>query len=285
MQQTSATYQALIADPGARKEVRVTVAGVLYEQGQIVSLSTSACLFAEDTMSVGGAIAKEINLALVNPGTIPRMAEIIPSYRLVKGSQASEWIQKGIYYIDTRSTDELTGVLTIHGYDAMLRAEQVWEPDQSLTFPMTMRAAGQEIARLMGNYLSHSTGAPSTISQWAAVEALSGQQDTIEDMRKVFEERRNYIVRRMNTIPGVSCIMPEGAFYVMMNIEKLIGRTIGGVVIENDDVFAEAFLKQARVAVVPCSGFGIRNFVRWTYATSMDNIREGLDRLEKFLTE
>ena len=111
MQQTSAMYQALIADPGARKEVRVTVAGVLYEQGQILSLSTSACLFAEDTMSVGGAIAKEINLALVNPGTIPRMAEIIPSYRLVKGSQASEWIQKGIYYIDTRSTDELTGVL------------------------------------------------------------------------------------------------------------------------------------------------------------------------------
>ena len=150
MQQTSAVYQVLIADPGARKEVRVTVAGVLYEQGQIVSLSTSACLFAEDTMSVGGAIAKEINLALVNPGTIPRMAEIIPSYRLVKGSQASEWVQKGIYYIDTRSTDELTGVLTIHGYDAMLRAEQVWEPDQSLTFPMTMRAAAQEIARLMG---------------------------------------------------------------------------------------------------------------------------------------
>lgn len=146
-------------------------------------------------------------------------------------------------------------------------------------------ASSREIARLMGNYLSHSTGAPSTISQWAAVEALSGQQDTIEDMRKVFEERRNYIVRRMNTIPGVSCIMPEGAFYVMMNIEKLIGRAIGGVVIENDDVFAEAFLKQARVAVVPCSGFGIRNFVRWTYATSMDNIREGLDRLEKFLTE
>ena len=150
MQQTSAMYQALIADPGARKEVRVTVAGVLYEQGQIVSLSTSACLFAEDTMSVGGAIAKEINLALVNPGTIPRMAEIIPSYRLVKGSQASEWIQKGIYYIDTRSSDELTGVLTIHGYDAMLKAEQVWEPDQSLVFPMTMERASAEIARLMG---------------------------------------------------------------------------------------------------------------------------------------
>ncbi len=146
-------------------------------------------------------------------------------------------------------------------------------------------AANSKIAKAMSNYLSHSTGAPSTISQWAAVEALSGQQETIEEMRRVFEERRNYIVERMNSIPGVSCIMPEGAFYVMMNIEKLIGRSIGGVIISDDDVFAEAFLKQGLVAVVPCSGFGIKNFVRWTYATSMDNIKAGLDRLEKFLAE
>ena len=146
-------------------------------------------------------------------------------------------------------------------------------------------AANSKIAKVMSNYLSHSTGAPSTISQWAAVEALSGQQETIEEMRRVFEERRNYIVERMNSIPGVSCIMPEGAFYVMMNIEKLIGRSIGGVIISDDDVFAEAFLKQGLVAVVPCSGFGIKNFVRWTYATSMDNIKAGLERLEKFLAE
>ena len=119
----------------------------------------------------------------------------------------------------------------------------------------------------------------------AAVEALEGQQGTIEDMRKVFEQRRNYFVKRLNSIPGVSCIMPEGAFYIMMNIEKLICRTIGGVEITDDDVFAKAFLKQGLVAVVPCSGFGIKNFVRWTYATSMENIEEGLNRLEKFLAE
>ena len=146
-------------------------------------------------------------------------------------------------------------------------------------------AANAQIAKVMSNYLSHSTGAPSTISQWAAVEALEGQQGTIEDMRKVFEQRRNYFVKRLNSIPGVSCIMPEGAFYIMMNIEKLIGRTIGGVEITDDDVFAKAFLKQGLVAVVPCSGFGIKNFVRWTYATSMENIEEGLNRLEKFLAE
>ena len=144
-------------------------------------------------------------------------------------------------------------------------------------------AANKQIAKLMANYLSHSTGGPSTISQWAAAEALSGQQDTVEEMRKVFEERRNYFVKRLNSIPGVSCITPEGAFYIMMNIEKLIGRTIGGVKITDDDVFAEAFLKQGLVAVVPCSGFGMKNFIRWTYATSLENIKEGLDRLEKFL--
>ena len=144
-------------------------------------------------------------------------------------------------------------------------------------------AAPTNIAKVMSNFLSHSTGAPSTISQWAAVEALEGPQDTIEAMRKVFEERRNYIVDRMNQLPGVSCIVPEGAFYVMMNIEQLKGKTLGGTVIHNSDDFAMAFLEQELVAVVPCSGFGAPDFVRWTYATSMENIKEGLSRLERFL--
>lgn len=144
-------------------------------------------------------------------------------------------------------------------------------------------AANKEIAKAMSNYLSHSTGAPATISQWAAVEALSGQQETIESMRLTFEARRDYLVSRMNAIADVSCIKPDGAFYVMMNIEKLIGRTLGGRVIRNGDDFAMAFLEKGLVAVVPCSGFGAPNFVRWTYATSMDCIKEGLDRLEIFL--
>ena len=102
-------------------------------------------------------------------------------------------------------------------------------------------------------------------------------------MRREFEARRDYIVERMNTIPGVSCITPQGAFYVMMNVEKLIGRTLGGVVIRDGDDFAQVFLEKALVAVVPCSGFGAPNFVRWSYATSLGNIKAGLDRLEKFL--
>ena len=146
-------------------------------------------------------------------------------------------------------------------------------------------AANKTLAKIMSNVLSHSTGAPSTISQWASVEALTGPQEGIEAMRLAFLERRDYIVKRINSIPGVSCIVPNGAFYVMMNIEKLVGKTLGGKLIENDDDFAVALLEKALVAVVPCSGFGMKNFVRWSYAASMENIEKGLDRLEKFVTE
>lgn len=145
--------------------------------------------------------------------------------------------------------------------------------------------ANNQIAKVMANYVSHSTGSPAAISQKAAAAALTGPQEKVEAMRQAFETRRDYIVERMNRIPGVSCIKPEGAFYVMMNLEKLIGKTIHGITITDDDVFADAFLKHGLVAVVPGSGFGAPHFVRWSYATSMDNIREGLNRLEKFLAE
>lgn len=146
-------------------------------------------------------------------------------------------------------------------------------------------ASNKQLAKIMANYLSHSTSAPSTISQFASIEALTGDQTSIKIMHDEFEKRRDYIVERMNKIDGVSCIKPDGAFYIMMNMEKLVGRTLAGRVINNGDDFAMAFLEGANVAVVPCSGFGAPMFVRWTYAASMENIKEGLDRLEKFLQE
>jgi aspartate aminotransferase len=144
-------------------------------------------------------------------------------------------------------------------------------------------ASGQKLAKIMSNYLSHSTSAPSTISQLAAVEALNGPQDTVDAMLGIFAERRDYIVRRINAMEGVSCLNPEGAFYVMLNISKLRGRTMGGRVIGNADDFSLAFLEKGLVAAVSCVGFGAPDFVRFTYAASMENIKEGMDRLEKFL--
>ena len=144
-------------------------------------------------------------------------------------------------------------------------------------------AANKRIAKVMASYISHSTGAPSTISQFAAVEALNGPQDTILAMRDVFEERRNYFVDRVSAIDGVSCVKPEGAFYIMMNLNEQIGRTLGGRVIRSAEDFAMSLLEQVHVAVVPCTDFGIPNYIRWTYAASLEEIREGLDRLERFL--
>lgn len=143
--------------------------------------------------------------------------------------------------------------------------------------------SSEGIAKVLSNFVSHSTGSPCTISQAASMAALNGPQDCVNEMRHAFEERRNYIVERMNQIDGVSCIKPEGAFYVMMNIKKLIGKTIQGVLIQSSDDFCTAFLKHGLVATVPGSSFGAPNFVRWSYATSMDNIKKGMDRLEAFL--
>lgn len=143
--------------------------------------------------------------------------------------------------------------------------------------------SNEKIAKVMGNFLSHSTGSPSSVSQAASVAALNGPQDCVEEMRRAFEERRNYIVSRVNAIDGVSCIKPQGAFYIMMNVEKQLGRTLHGELIKTGDDFSAALLKHGLVATVPCSGFGAPSFVRWSYATSMENIKKGMDRLEEFL--
>lgn len=143
--------------------------------------------------------------------------------------------------------------------------------------------ARPDIARIMSNYVSHSTSSPCAVSQKAALAGLTAPQDKVYEMREAFEARRNYMVERMNAIEGVSCIKPEGAFYVMMNIEKLLGRTIDGVTIRSGNDFATTFLKGGLVAVVPGEGFEAPGFVRWSYAASMENIQEGLDRLERFL--
>jgi len=146
-------------------------------------------------------------------------------------------------------------------------------------------ASNEEIALMMSNFQSHSASNPNSIAQYAAYAAYTGPQDEVAKMCAAFKQRRDYMVERINSIEGVSCIMPNGAFYVMMNIKELLGQSLYGVVIDGADTFSELLLDKARVAVVPCTGFGTAKFVRWSYAASMDSIKEGLDRLELFLKE
>ena len=158
----------------------------------------------------------------------------------------------------------------------------------SKTYAMTgwrigFTASNAEIAKVMSNVQSHASSNPNTIAQWATVAALSGGKEEIAMMKKAFSERRDYMVERINSIDGVSCLKPSGAFYVLMNISKLKGKTIAGVKINSSDDFANALLEKAKVALVPASGFGADDYVRWSYATSMENIKMGIDRLEAFL--
>lgn len=143
--------------------------------------------------------------------------------------------------------------------------------------------AEPEIAQIMSRYTSNSTGSPCTISQRAALAGLIAPQDEVEVMRQAFQTRRDYIVDRVNSIQGIHCLRPEGAFYILINVKDVLGRTIGGVPIGSAQEFATELLKQGLVATVPGEGFGAPGFIRWSYAASMENIRKGMDRLEEFL--
>jgi aspartate aminotransferase len=159
----------------------------------------------------------------------------------------------------------------------------------SKTYAMTgwrigYSASSVRVAEVMENYLSHSTSAPSTISQFAAIEALSGTQYSADAMREEFERRRDYAAERINSIEGISCMVPDGAFYIMIDIGEQIGRTLGGRVIRNGGDFALSLLECGLVAMVPGASFGAPDYVRMTYAASMDEISRGLDRLEAFVS-
>ena len=158
----------------------------------------------------------------------------------------------------------------------------------SKTFAMTgwrigYTASALPIAKAMSSVQSHQTSNPNSIAQYAAAAALLGDQTSVLEMKKAFEERRNYMVERINAISGVSCVKPQGAFYVMMNIKSLLGSALYGKTIETDGDFADLFLEKSKVAVVPCESFGAPGYIRWSYATSMEQIKKGMDRLEEFL--
>ena len=144
-------------------------------------------------------------------------------------------------------------------------------------------AGADEIISAMNNIQSQSTSNPTSIAQKASVEALIGSQSEVEKMVSAFGQRRNYIVDRLNKIPGVSCYKPAGAFYVFPNFSSYYGKSFQGKKIENSTHLADFFLDVARVAVVPGVEFGADPFERLSYATSMEDIKEGLNRIEEAL--
>ena len=135
----------------------------------------------------------------------------------------------------------------------------------------------------MANFQSQATSNANTIAQYAAMKALQGDQSCVDEMVKEFEKRRDLMVERINAIPGISCRKPQGAFYIMMNIKQLLGRTYNGRVLESSMDFAELLLAEKQVAVVPGVAFEAEGYCRLSYAVSADQINRGLDRIEEFV--
>lgn len=160
----------------------------------------------------------------------------------------------------------------------------------SKTYSMTgwrigYAAAPVELATAMGDIQSHLTSNPNSIAQKASLAAITGPQDCVEVMRKAFLERRDFMVKRVKEIPHLDCLTPPGSFYLFIEVGNTFGKTFRGKVIEHVDDFAEYLLTDYQVALVPGSGFGSPDCVRLSFATSMENIQEGLKRIEAFARE
>ncbi len=141
-------------------------------------------------------------------------------------------------------------------------------------------AAGpKEIIKAMAKIQSQSTSNPTSISQAAAVEALNGTQDFISERSNSFKERRNFVVDSLNNIKGISCLSPEGAFYVFPNCKKLLNKKTK---LKTDKDFVEKLLEKGEVAVVQGSAFGLDGYFRISYATSMENLKKAMKRIKSF---
>lgn len=142
-----------------------------------------------------------------------------------------------------------------------------------------------EIAKLMGSMQSHATSNPNSIAQKAALEALSGPQDTVAQMRDEFNKRRIYMYERICKMPYISAVEPKGAFYMFVDVAGCLDKSYQGETVSTTERLAEILLEDYLDAVVPCADFGYPNHIRLSYAISIEQITNGLDRLEQFLKE
>ncbi len=158
----------------------------------------------------------------------------------------------------------------------------------SKTYAMTgwrigFMAGDEELAAAVGRLQSQSTSNPTSISQAAALEALTMDQGVVEEMRATFDRRRRLMADMLNEIPGIECSLPQGAFYCFARVNGLFGKRYDGEVVDSASDFARLCLEKCRVALVPGEGFGTPDYVRLSYAVSEDRIEEGLKRVKELV--
>lgn len=201
-------------------------------------------------------------------------------------------VRKDIYVV----ADEMYEYLTYDGAEHIsigslndeIYAHTITVSGVSKSYAMTGWRIGYtgsplEIAKLMSSVQSHCASNPNSIAQKATVEAITGPQDTIRYMKDRFDERRKYLVQRIQAMPHVSCLVPKGAFYVFVDMEEVANMKYKGELVGSAARMAEILISDFNVALIPCEDFGIENHIRLSYAISLENIEKGMDRLEKFL--
>ena len=172
--------------------------------------------------------------------------------------------------------------------DPRLKEQTVLSNGVSKSFAMTGWRIGYsvgpiEVIRAMNKIQSQSTSNPAAPSQYAALAALTGPQDFPRRLREAFIPRRAFFVRELQAIKGVTCVTPLGAFYVFPNFSAYYGKSFSGKVIDGSVALADYFLSEAKVATVPGAAFGADDFIRFSFATSMEVIAKGMERIKQAL--
>lgn len=204
-------------------------------------------------------------------------------------------VEKDFYLVSDEAYEALTydGVkhVSIASLGEEVKARTFVVGSTSKTYAMTgwrlgYAAGPKEIIKAMIDLQSHSTSAPASPSQKAAVAALLGPRETVESMRREFEKRRRYLLERLHGIPGVRCVPPEGAFYAFPNVSAFYGKKVArGRKISSSTELTAYLIQEARVTVVPGADFGSDKHVRISYCLGMEQIREGLERMAKALEQ
>ena len=204
-------------------------------------------------------------------------------------------VEKDFYLVSDEAYEALTydGVkhVSIASLGEEVKARTFVVGSTSKTYAMTgwrlgYAAGPKEIIKAMIDLQSHSTSAPASPSQKAAVAALLGPRETVESMRREFEKRRRYLLERLHGIPGVRCVPPEGAFYAFPNVSAFYGKKVArGRKISSSTDLTAYLIQEARVTVVPGADFGSDKHVRISYCLGMEQIREGLERMAKALEQ
>ena len=231
------------------------------------------------------AITPATKAIVINSPSNPTGAAYLPEELKAIADMA---VKKGVFIISDEIYEKLCydnhPFISMASFSDEIKRQTIVLNGVSKTYSMTgwrigYAAGPKELIKAMTNIQSQSTSNPTSISQKAAVEALNGPQDTVEEMRIEFDKRRKVMVNGLNAIKGIRCMLPPGSFYVFPNIAKLLKKRFNGKAINSSADLAEFLLEVAEVAVVPGEAFGGEGHIRLAYATSMENIKEGIKRI------